>query len=130
LQLVLPFQGARASGICFLFHTGECAIAGKIKEPDPSWRENSTLFQSDFLIVVTIDKYYICRGVQKEIMADRIGDFLVKIGAMTPEQVQAVLRLQEMGNRQRFGDIALALGYLSDNSLKRYTDYLEKQEKA
>jgi hypothetical protein len=62
-------------------------------------------------------------------MAERIGDFLVKIGAMTPEQVQAVLRLQEMGNRQRFGDIALALGYLSDNSLKRYTDYLEKQEK-
>jgi hypothetical protein len=62
-------------------------------------------------------------------MADRIGDFLVKIGAMTPEQVKAVLRLQEMGNGQRFGDIALALGYLNDDSLKRFTDYLEKQRK-
>lgn len=62
-------------------------------------------------------------------MANRIGDFLVKIGAMTPEQVKTVLRLQEMGNNQRFGEIALALGYLNDDSLKRYTDYLEKQKK-
>jgi hypothetical protein len=62
-------------------------------------------------------------------MADRIGNFLIKIGAMTPEQVKAVLRLQELGNSQRFGDIALALGYLNDDSLKRFTDYLEKQRK-
>jgi hypothetical protein len=62
-------------------------------------------------------------------MADRIGDFLVKIGAMTPEQVKSVLHLQEMGNNQKFGEIALALGYLNDDSLKRYTDYLEKQKK-
>jgi len=63
-------------------------------------------------------------------VADRIGDFLIKIGAMTPEQVKAVLRLQEMGNNQKFGEIALALGYLNDDSLKRFTDYLERQKNA
>jgi hypothetical protein len=57
---------------------------------------------------------------------DRIGDFLVKIGAMTTEQVEAVLHLQQMGNPQRFGEIALALGYLDDDAIKRYLDYLEK----
>jgi hypothetical protein len=61
-------------------------------------------------------------------MADRIGDFLVKIGAMTPDQVQNGLQLQEMGNQQLFGEIALALGYLNDDALKRYVDYLEKQK--
>lgn len=63
-------------------------------------------------------------------MADRIGDFLVRIGAMTAEQVKAVLHLQELGNNQIFGEIALALGYLNDDSLKRFTDYLEKQKNA
>jgi len=61
-------------------------------------------------------------------MAERIGDFLVRIGALTPAQVQAVLHLQEMGNEQRFGELALALGYLNDDAIKRYLDYLEKQE--
>ena len=58
---------------------------------------------------------------------ERIGDFLVRIGAMTPDQVQSVLHLQEMGSKQKFGEIALALGYLDDDGIKRYLDYLEKQ---
>ena len=63
-------------------------------------------------------------------MAERIGDFLVRIGAMTRTQVTAVLRLQEKGNKQRFGEIALALGYLNDDAIKRYLDYLEKNQGA
>jgi hypothetical protein len=58
---------------------------------------------------------------------DRIGEFLMKIGAMTEAQVQQVLQAQEAGDERRFGDIALALGYLTDDSLRRYVDYLEKQ---
>ena len=67
----------------------------------------------------------MCSGLGKP---ERIGDFLVKIGAMTQEQVKSVLHLQEMGNKQRFGEIALALGYLNDDAIKRYLDYIEKQE--
>jgi len=84
---------------------------------------------SRFLTDANSGMYYVYRCAQEEIMADRIGDFLVRIGAMTPEQVKAVIHLQELGNNQRFGEIALALGYLNDDSLKRFTDYLEKQKK-
>jgi hypothetical protein len=62
-------------------------------------------------------------------MATLIGDFLVKIGAMTPEQVQHVLFRQQQGDTRRFGEIANALGYVGDDSIKRYIEYLEKQHK-
>ncbi len=55
-----------------------------------------------------------------------IGDFLVRIGAMTDEQVEFVLRLQAEGDSRRFGEIALSLGYLKDDSIKRYVDHLEE----
>jgi hypothetical protein len=61
---------------------------------------------------------------------DRIGDFLVKIGAMTPEQVNAVLKIQQLGDTRKFGEIALLIGYIKDDAIKRYLDYLEKVEKA
>lgn len=59
-------------------------------------------------------------------MTDRIGDFLVKIGAMKSFQVQEVLRLQEAGDTRRFGEIAIELRYINDDAIKRYVDYLEK----
>lgn len=39
-------------------------------------------------------------------MADRIGDNLVKIGAMTKEQVDDVLQRQKDGDTRLFGEIA------------------------
>ncbi len=59
-------------------------------------------------------------------MADRIGDFLVKIGALKSLQAEEVLRLQKAGDQRRFGEIAMALGYIGDDAIKRYADYLEK----
>jgi hypothetical protein len=61
-------------------------------------------------------------------MTDRIGDFLVKIGSMKPDQVENVLRLQKAGDKRPFGEIAVELHYISDDSIKRYLDYLEKQK--
>ncbi len=61
-------------------------------------------------------------------MAERIGDFLVRTGSMTRDQVEAVLRIQAAGDKRRFGEIAVTLGYLREDSLKRYVDYLEKQK--
>jgi hypothetical protein len=59
-------------------------------------------------------------------MPNRIGEFLVKIGAMTPKQVDNVLRLQADGDSRIFGEIALELRYLNDDAIKRYVDHMEK----
>jgi len=61
-------------------------------------------------------------------MAARIGEFLLSAGRMTQEQVDQVLQLQREGNTHRFGEIALALGFIDDDAVKRFVDYLEKSE--
>jgi hypothetical protein len=62
-------------------------------------------------------------------MPDKIGEFLVNIGAMTQEQVDRVLKLQAGGDKRIFGEIALELQYLNDNAIKRYVDHLDKFKK-
>ena len=62
-------------------------------------------------------------------MADKIGEFLVKIKAMTPQQVDHVLKLQAGGDTRIFGEIALDLHYLNDDAIKRYVDHLDKYKK-
>lgn len=59
-------------------------------------------------------------------MTNRIGDFLIKIGAMNQQQVADVLKHQEQGDPRIFGEIALELRYLDDNAIKRYVDHLER----
>jgi hypothetical protein len=59
-------------------------------------------------------------------MNDRIGEFLIRIKAMNACQVEKVLQLQRDGDKRRFGEIALALGYINDDAIRRYVDYLEK----
>lgn len=59
-------------------------------------------------------------------MAERIGDFLVRVGSLKASQVDEVLRLQKAGDPRKFGEIALQLGFISDDAIKRYADYLEK----
>ena len=63
-------------------------------------------------------------------MESRIGEFLVKIGAMNPDQVTEVLRLQEKGDGRIFGEIALGLGFLNDDAIKRYVDHLATSKEA
>jgi len=62
-------------------------------------------------------------------MPHKIGDFLVKIGAMTAQQVEDVLKRQRGGDTRIFGEIALELHYIDDNAIKRYVDHLEKWKK-
>jgi len=59
-------------------------------------------------------------------MTDRIGDFLVRIGAMKPWELENVLRVQKGGDKRPFGQIAIELGYI--DAIKRYEDYLEWQK--
>ncbi len=63
-------------------------------------------------------------------MTEKIGEFLIKIGAMTRQQVDHVLQLQGQGDTRIFGEIALDLRYLDDDAIKRYVDHMDKYKKA
>jgi hypothetical protein len=46
-------------------------------------------------------------------MAERIGDYLVRTGAMQKSQVDSVIAAQKAGDKRTFGEIAVALGFAS-----------------
>jgi hypothetical protein len=51
----------------------------------------------------------------------RIASYLIQKGLISLEQAQTVIRQQEanQGDRQRFGDIAVRLGFISADALNR-----------
>jgi hypothetical protein len=51
---------------------------------------------------------------------ERIGDTLIRIGAMTRDQVEVVLRRQKAGDSRLFGEIALELGMIDDTAIQEY----------
>jgi len=53
-------------------------------------------------------------------MSEKIGETLVRIGAITPSQVEDVLRAQKAGDNRMFGEIAIELGYINDEALQSY----------
>lgn len=55
-------------------------------------------------------------------MEERIGEALVRIGAMQPYQVDDVLRVQEQGDGRLFGEIAIEMGYIDDEAIRRYLE--------
>jgi len=57
-------------------------------------------------------------------MSVKIGEFLVRIGVITDEQVDVVLQAQMAGDGRRFGEIAISLGFMDDGALNRFTDFL------
>jgi hypothetical protein len=54
-------------------------------------------------------------------MAERIGDFLVRTGAMQQAQVEAVLAAQKGGDKRTFGEIAVALGFTTKAVVDSFT---------
>ena len=60
-------------------------------------------------------------------MQNRIGEFLVQIGAMQQYQADDVLRVQEGGDSRMFGEIAIELGYINDAAIQKYLDYRRAQ---
>ena len=61
-------------------------------------------------------------------MKKRIGEILVHMGTMKAAQVETVLAAQEAGDKRLFGSIALSLGFIEDNALRRYADYLDEHK--
>ena len=55
-------------------------------------------------------------------MPERMGDGLVRIGAMSAAQVGKVLELQKGGDKRKFGEIAVALGFTTEAAIKAWSD--------
>ena len=55
-------------------------------------------------------------------MRGRIGETLVRIGAIKPYQVDDILLAQKDGDSRLFGEIAIEFGYINDEVLKKYVD--------
>jgi len=60
-------------------------------------------------------------------VSEKIGEYLIRIGAMTPEQVSRVIELQRAGDKRRFGAIAEDLRYIT--SYDRIRDFLAALKK-
>jgi hypothetical protein len=58
---------------------------------------------------------------------EKIGEFLVKIGAMKQWQVEDTLTVQQSGDTRMFGEIAIAFGYIDDGALRQYIESLEQK---
>jgi hypothetical protein len=62
-------------------------------------------------------------------MNDRIGEFLMKIGAMQSWQVEDVVRVQAAGDGRLFGEIAIELRYINDDALRKYIQYRDTDQR-
>jgi hypothetical protein len=61
-------------------------------------------------------------------MAERIGEYLIALGAMSETQVTTVINHQHSGDERLFGEIAMELGYLADNEpIDKFLEYQELQ---
>ena len=57
---------------------------------------------------------------------EKIGEFLVKIGAMKQWQVEDILKVQKSGDLRMFGEVAISLGYIDDAVLMKYVESKSK----
>jgi len=62
-------------------------------------------------------------------MSEKIGETLVRIGALKPYQVDDVLRSQKTGDNRLFGEIAIEFGYINDAALRKYIEAEEEWKK-
>jgi len=51
---------------------------------------------------------------------ERIGEGLMRIGAITQAQVDAVVKRQKAGDKRLFGEIAVDLGYVDVDAIIKY----------
>ncbi|MDC7221184.1 MAG: hypothetical protein PQJ59_14705 [Spirochaetales bacterium] len=58
----------------------------------------------------------------EDIIGGKIGEGLVKMGEMTPDQVKTVLQKQVDGDERLFGEIAVDLGFIDLDVIIRYLE--------
>lgn len=57
-------------------------------------------------------------------MAMRMGEYLVSIGALTEAQVNQVLQMQKDGDSRKFGELAIAQGFMGESAIKKFNEYV------
>jgi hypothetical protein len=55
-----------------------------------------------------------------KLIEEKIGEGLVRIGGMSKEQVDLVLKHQREGDKRLFGEIAVALGFVDIQAIIKY----------
>jgi hypothetical protein len=58
----------------------------------------------------------------EDLIGGKIGEGLVKMGEMTEEQVQLVLKEQENGDDRLFGEIAVDMEFVDLDGIIRYLE--------
>ncbi len=53
-------------------------------------------------------------------MAERIGDYMLRTGAMKQAQVDVVIHAQRTGDKRSFGQIAIALGFITEANVQAF----------
>lgn len=53
-------------------------------------------------------------------MVERIGDYMLRTGAMSQAQVEVVIHAQKTGDKRAFGEIAMSLGYITDAQVRAF----------
>jgi hypothetical protein len=51
---------------------------------------------------------------------EKIGEFLVRVNAMSPKHVQKIIQKQKKSPQKFFGEIALEKGFVLDDITKKY----------
>ena len=61
-------------------------------------------------------------------MSERMGDFLVRTGAMSQQQLDDVIKRQKAGDTRAFGEIAISLAYIPDSGpVDTFLEFQKKQ---
>ena len=53
-------------------------------------------------------------------MAERIGDYMIRTGAMNQSQVDEVARVKSTGDGRHFGEIAISLGFITAAAVQAF----------
>jgi hypothetical protein len=61
-------------------------------------------------------------------MTEKIGDFLLRVGAITQVQLDDVLNTQKNGDSRTFGLIALDKGYVTEIAIEQYAAAQKAQQ--
>ena len=62
-----------------------------------------------------------------KMIEEKIGEGLVRIGAMSKEQVDTVLKLQREGDKRLFGEIAVEQGFVDIQAIISYLKSSQKE---
>ena len=53
-------------------------------------------------------------------MSERIGDYMIRTGAMNQSQVDDVARAKTAGDKRHFGEIAVSLGFITPADVEAF----------